>query len=308
MRTSSYLRPRLARDAFTLVELLVVIAIIGILIALLLPAVQAAREAARRLQCSSNFRQVGIAMHGYHAAVGTFPTGLHMWGTACSLPTGASGQYYGWGWGTFILPYLEQDQIYKHVDFNEVNYAGPKSFVAGGEFVSAYLCPSDPQGADLVSCCTGPKNGTVEEEDLAKTNMAGVADSRDWSCDLSWPRTDANGILFQRSRIKVGDITDGTSTTLMVGEVIGLRAKPHQGLFWVTWDVYDTHNGINFPRRIEPGNAWDVANGGFASYHPGGCQFAMADGSVQFLEEAIDQNVLMALTTRAGSETFDVPF
>src|SRR6185436_3076641 len=110
------------RDGFTLVELLVVIAIIGILVALLLPAVQAAREAARRSQCANNFKQVGLASLNYESTKKIFPMGIEMWRTIhpcawISDPRNDSGTYYGFGWGTFILPYIEQTALYDSFDF-----------------------------------------------------------------------------------------------------------------------------------------------------------------------------------------------
>ena len=301
---------------FTLVELLVVIAIIGILIALLLPAVQAAREAARRSQCSNHFRQVGVAMHNYHSAHATFPTGLYLWyANDCADPgkgphTGK--RYYGWGWATFILPYIEQNDLYDQFDFSLDSYASNPSFRAGAEFIPTYLCPSDAQGKELVSCCGSIRNGATDLEDLAKTNMAGVADSIDWSCDGQIPDPNADGVLYQRSRVKASQIADGTSNTLMVGEMIGSGPNTNGGYFWTTWDVLHTVNGINYPvRLLQAGFAfspWSLADNGFASYHPGGCHFTLADGSVQFLTETIDQQTLAALTTRAGQEVVEKQF
>lgn len=302
---------RVAARGFTLVELLVVIAIIGVLVALLLPAVQAAREAARRAQCSNNFKQVGVALHNHHAALKHFPAGINMWRStdgACSVPPSQPSQFLGWGWGTFLLPYLESGAIYDQIDFSEGIYAGPKSFVAGGKFVETYLCPSDPQGDELVFCCTGSRNGATEEEDLARTNMAGVADSRDWSCNGSWPRLDADGALFQFRELSTKDMTDGTSNTLMVGEIVGFGEGSHTGLFWVTWDILHTANGINLPVRLTPSGPWVVEETGFASFHPGGCHFLMADSSVHFINQEIDQAVLAALTTRQGGEPVDGEF
>ena len=183
-------RGRRPLHGFTLVELLVVIAIIGILVALLLPAIQAAREAARRASCLNNFKQVGVAMHGHHAARGHFPVGIDMWapGAPCSIPRSHPGvntdDYTGWGWATYILPYLEEKAIYDQIEFGDEGHAGPVTtrvnFRAAGQTVETYLCPSDPQGSELVGCCSGVQNGPSPNEDMARTNMAGVADSRDW--------------------------------------------------------------------------------------------------------------------------------
>ncbi|MDC0935365.1 DUF1559 domain-containing protein [Pirellulales bacterium] len=318
--------------AFTLVELLVVIAIIGVLVALLLPAVQAAREAARRTQCTNHLKQVGLAMQNFHSARGAFPSGIDMWpgNGGCADPenpvTGPDGQpvshrrnYYGWGWATFIIAYLEQNALNDRFDFKDHPsgaYARGPSFVAGAEFISTYLCPSDPQGAELMHCCSGVGNGPGGE-DLAGTNIAGVADSIDWSCDGAWPRPDpipagfsddrgANGILFQRSHVAMKDVTDGASHTLLVGEIIGRGPGTNEGNFWVTWNVQHTGNGINLPLRFEPKpSPWSVTENGFASFHPTGCHFALADGSVMFMSESIDQDVLEAMTTRGGYEVVE---
>lgn len=289
---------------FTLVELLVVIAIIGILVAMLLPAVQAAREAARRSHCLNNFKQVGIACQNYHAAQGHFPSGIEMWpGTpgSCSTPPGKT-RWIGWGYSTFILPHLEQAQLYDQFDFDSAGYAYGSSYTAGGTFVDAYLCPSDPQGRELTSCCSGKTNGSAEEEDLARTNMAGVGDSQDWSCDGYWPGLGKDGILFQYSKINTARIGDGTSNTLLIGEVVGVGPGTHQGFFWVTWNILHTRNGLNLATRVPIRDPWSVAEGGFASFHPGGCHFAFADGSTRVLSESIDYVTLAALTTRDNGD------
>ena len=140
---------RASKHGFTLVELLVVIAIIGILIALLLPAVQAAREAARRMQCANNFKQVGIGMHGYSNAIGTFPMGVAVWDTpsTCSAsPDPANSYYPGFGWAAFLLPYVEHAATYDRFRFYVPNYSYPPNFQAGATFIATYLCPSDAQG------------------------------------------------------------------------------------------------------------------------------------------------------------------
>lgn len=299
--------------AFTLVELLVVIAIIGVLVALLLPAVQAAREAARRAQCMNNFKQIGLAMQNHHSAKGAFPSGINMWnGFGCATPaTGPFQDYHGWGWATFILPYLEQANAYDQFDFDlPGQYGAVKNIAAGQTFIEAYLCPSDDQSGELMNCCSH-----VPGPDLAGTSAAGVADSTDWTCDGAWPKPDpprnpvqqgANGVLFQRSEISTKHITDGTSNTLLVGEVIGAGAGTNQGPFWVTWNVQHTGNGLNLPLQLDPKPSfWNVDESGFASYHPGGAHFALASGTVRFINDTVDQYVLEALATRAGAEVVE---
>ena len=290
---------------FTLIELLVVIAIIGILIAILLPAVQAAREAARRSQCANNFKQVALAIHNYNDVAATFPSGLFMWNTVapCSIPPGARSSYTGWGWGTFVLPYLEQETTFKQMNFNEGAITGPMSFKTSAIFVNSYLCPSDPQGDELTAMTNAGQNGDGPNEDCAKTNMAGVADSVDWTCDVNgYPTWKGDGVLFNASRIRFTDVVDGTNQTLLVGEVIGIGPQTYQGFPWVTWDILHTANGINTAVRNRPSTVWDVTKMSFSSFHPGGCYFANCDGSVRFVNDTISQIVLKALTTRSGGE------
>lgn len=299
-------------DGFTLVELLVVIAIIGILVALLLPAIQSAREAARRSQCLNNFKQVGVGLHSFHSAKGHFPSGLEVFSHSypCTLPVShpalVSG-ITGWSWGAFILSYIEEDTVYDSINFKypAQMHVPLSNFRAAGMRVETFLCPSDIKGYELIGCCSGMRNGGREQEDVAKTNMAGVADSRDWTCnpEKSWARLDADGVMYQVSNLPISKILDGTSQTLAVGEVVGsLGRSDNFGFYWVTWDVLHTANGINLAIRIEPQRPNNVDEGSFASFHPGGCHFTFCDGHASFLSEDIDKAVLAALTTRAGED------
>jgi len=308
-----------SRGGFTLVELLVVIAIIGVLIGLLLPAVQAAREAARRSACKNNFKQVGLAMHSYMTTHTAFPSGQDMWGGRfnCANPGGTKGnipEHFGWGWGTYILPFAEAPAVYNAIDFQQTWYANGTGFAAAATHLSMYLCPSDPQGMELVECCTPMKNGSVQEEDVARSNMAGVADSRDYACGSghSFARLDGDGMFYTLSYVRPAQVTDGLSNTLLVGEIVGVGAGTHRGMFWVSNAVLHTANGINTskdiivahtPGEFPPITPWDSAVAGFNSFHPGGCHFAYADGSVQFLSDSIDSRILAAVTTRSGGET-----
>ena len=310
------------KPGFTLVELLVVIAIIGILIALLLPAVQAAREAARRMQCASNFKQAGLAIHNYTDAQNTFPAGSNYWRyNSC----GYSGDHFGFAWGTSILPYLEHVSLYESIDpFGEFWVVGNRE--AGAQVIPTYVCPSDPKGGAWCEQASGFKQGGSDVEDFRSTCMAGVADSVDWSCDGSMPAGNRNGMLYSYSAVKFADVSDGTSQTLLVGEITGARGShPTEGPayyqhIWVHFDIQDTADGINGPGTVPGGRneLTDPIDGdggnrhielsneiGFSSFHPGGCHFLWVDGSVHFLSEDLASDLLARLTTKNGGETIN---
>ena len=300
------------------------IAIIGILVALLLPAVQSAREAARRLQCSNNFKQVGLALHNYHTAHGNLPMGMWFHSDTAPCDGTPSGFFYGWGWQVHILPQIEQQNLYDSIDFESGGSANVGGREAMGNIVDAYVCPSDPNGKRWTECCSNYSLGPNPTDDVRVSNMAGIADSRDYYCDsFRSGRTDANGVLFNLSAIRIDDIRDGTSNTLMVGEVTGgMGSHPTQGTAyigyaWQNWAVQDVARGINGPGSIPGGrdDSIDPIDGdggnrhdelydevGFSSFHPGGAMFAFGDGSVHFLSESIDQVTLESLATRAAGE------
>ena len=312
------------KPAFTLVELLVVVTIIGILIAMLLPAVQAAREAARRIQCGNNFKQVGVAMHDYHAAIGVFPPGTITWqglpATGCTASPDGSATYIGWGWGTFILPYLDQQPLYDRFDFrgrsgtydalgnpNSTTLPG-RNMPLGETRLPVYMCPTDPQAGELCQCTMTTYSGHTSNplEDWAMSNMAGVCDSARTLCNSIQQKQgkESDGVLGGVQSCSLEQIEDGASNTLLIGEVTGGGRGTHYGFYWVTLGVNDTGQGINGPGTI-PGKgtfALYSMKGGFSSYHPGGCHFVQADGSVRFLSATIDATALKSLTTRAGHE------
>ena len=297
---------------FTLVELLVVIAIIGILIALLLPAVQAAREAARRIQCANNIKQIGVALHNYLSTYQVFPPGgfTKLPADMCPLVTNDVVGDAGPPWTVLILPFLEQQARYDTYDFSRpfaistwetTAYNFPFQFKPN----HAFQCPSDT-------------NSTPE---IANTNYYGCqgGGAVPWCRSGEWERVFFNnGVFHNNSRIKVRDITDGTSNVVLIGETIYCpAAMPHYDP-QVAWDtgLRIWHNaampwpsglcatmeqinaaGPDYDPAVHP---WPVgpASSTFASHHPGGCQFAMADGSVHFISEEIDIWVYRSLGAR----------
>jgi prepilin-type N-terminal cleavage/methylation domain-containing protein/prepilin-type processing-associated H-X9-DG protein len=295
------------QSAFTLVELLVVIAIIGVLVALLLPAVQAAREAARRTQCTNRFKQTALALHNYHDAQKSLPPGMIMFSTArvtqCGTP---SKNWTGFGWGAMILPFLEESTAHEQIDFTEPYGAGGPNRLAEAQFIDSFLCPSDPQGKELVTCCGAGQVGPNPLEDMGLTNQAGVADSRNWKCPgVTWalPLGRVDGVMANGFGCRMKKVTDGTSQTLMISEITGRGPGTHFAQFWATWNVVDASGGINGGTTAIGGSTTvTIYTTAFSSYHPGGCHFAFVDGSVHFLNEDIDQPVLEALTTRANGD------
>ena len=293
-----------SKRAFTLVELLVVITIIGILIALLLPAVQAAREAARRMQCTNNFKQVALAMHSYHGSAGCFPPGMF------AVPSNTKPFY--WGWQTYLLPHMEQSSLYDQIDFGAASCYFDSSTTGGrtmsnrticNTVISAFLCPTDPQGKEGI-CVSPPSNGVLEPQ-LAPSNMCGVSDSllyvTSWATSTIKDFPTADGILGGNRSCTIADIKDGTSNTLMVGEVAGTGPGTYKGDFWACWNILDTHEPINSAATAPGGCTTGWRAEAFCSFHPGGCNFAMGDGSARFLSENMAQSLFTALTTRDGA-------
>jgi prepilin-type N-terminal cleavage/methylation domain-containing protein/prepilin-type processing-associated H-X9-DG protein len=286
------------RRAFTLIELLVVIAIIAVLIGLLLPAVQKVREAAGRLRCQNNLKQIGIAMHAYHDREHSFPPGYSSRVNAEDEDLGP-----GWGWAAYLLDDLEQANLKMQINFS-LDIGAPGNAAARVQSLPVYLCPSDILPLTFV-----PGNSNVE---LASSNYVAVFGS---------PRIveepgDGDGIFYRNSRTRILAISDGTSNTLLIGERSSRLAYsswtgallhsvviPNSPTKWgegtppvlclgrVGW-TEDPHTPNNPTNSVED----------FSSLHPGGANFVFADGSVHFIRSSIDPAVWHALGTRDGGE------
>lgn len=312
-----------SRPAFTLVELLVVIAIIGILVAMLLPAVQSARESARRANCSSNFKHVGLGLEMYHSQYRVFPPGMVEYYSWNSCPGNPSGTRFGFGWTVSIMPFLEYGNLYNSMDLSR-NYSDVGAREHVGDSLPIFNCPSDANSGRMVECCSGWNNGPRLTDDVGSTNIAGVADSVDLYCGSSRAvRNDGNGMLMNVRALSSSHATDGASNTLMIGEVTGAsgvhstQGDAFMSYYWASWAVQDVAQGINGPGTVPGGRdqGLDPVDGdggnrhdemydevGFSSFHPGGAHFALVGGSVHFLSDNIDQSTLEGLATRAGGE------
>lgn len=293
------------RRGFTLIELLVSITLVGVLIALLLPAVQAARESARRMHCANNLKQIGLALQNYHAARGSFPPGYLSGLDPAGNETGP-----GWGWAAMSLDFLEQAPLESSIDFRQpiespVNAARTQSPVC-------LLCPSNelPKPtwpAEVRDASGNPMSLICDVGFCAYVGMVGSTDTS--------PAGD--GLFFRNSHIRIRDITDGTAHTIAVGE----RAYRLGDATWVgavtgAKMFPDEDEGEIAAPHLKPSLAMVLSHAGlgntpnspsseidqFYSLHGDGVNFVFADGHVAFLPGTIDYGVYRAMATRAGEE------
>jgi len=304
------------RRGFTLVELLVVIAIIGILIGLLLPAVQAVRAAARRMQCSNNLKQIGLAVHNYQTAYnGTFPISISPWGEG-SRPT---PQRSGKGWIVSVLPHMEQKALYDLFEpgFNGDMFSGggiqnPVCREALKMLVTTLHCPSDE--SVLQNSTSQYQFGGIE---VALTSYKGViGDTRMGGSSSVHQGTEpdchntigCNGIFYRNNyqeAVNIEAIRDGTTNTFLVGEDVA-KENAHSTAFYSNGDYASCHAPPNFfPEPPTPNSWWNVMS--FRSRHSGGVHFAMGDASVRFVTENIDHTIYRAMSTKAGGEIANIP-
>jgi len=276
------------RPAFTLVEMLVVIAIIGILIALLLPAVQAAREAARRMRCQNNLKQIGLAMLNYHDAHSTFPPGY------ISVDVNTEE----WGWPVFLLPYMERKSLYKELAVSDrrlvelLSAPGAPGFLPPRVLVqtplSDFRCPTD-RTPDLLPSSLRPFDGIGAGSGFepATSNYIGV-------CGL-YDRADGiqnNGVLYGNSKVTIRDVADGTSCTFLVGERdqrcgAGAWCGNRNPVGISDLGAYYVQGRVSIKLNHPNDQGADGCREGFSSPHAGGGNFLFCDGSVHFISETI---------------------
>ncbi|QDT66442.1 DUF1559 domain-containing protein [Calycomorphotria hydatis] len=307
---------------FTLVELLVVIAVISTLIALLLPAVQQAREAARRSQCKNNLKQLALAMHNYHDGHRTFPPGICIAVPPDGSAVTARCSQMNPSWGMYLTPFLELSAVYNDQAFeqNGAQWNGTNSVICNTwgliryppsdanhltKTFSVFLCPTDTQAT------RGPNS-----RNMGRASYLGVNGDNNLTYGQGRTLNELEGILYANSKVRMRDITDGTSNTMMIGEVSDLQYYYHSatdvstrydsgGTWGAAWDFKHDDMVVRDAYYLRPinrsypdpsigastalgGNPGSGNNDGFGSMHVGGAQFAFADGSVHFLSENID--------------------
>ena len=291
------------RRAFTIIEVLVVVTIIGVLIALLLPAVQSARDSARRTQCASNLKQIGIALLNFENANKHFPSGY-----VSSYDNAGNDTGPGWGWCAFILPEMEENAIYQTIHFDlPIEHPMNGARVAN---IQSFFCPSDDTPrvwAAKSRDANGNPLATICE--VAASNYVAMYGT-------SEPGVDGDGMYFRNSRLSLKDVTDGSSKTIAAGE----RAHQLGNATWVGSltgsSVFPDDGAVARPETeasagmvlgqagegVGPGADGSDVNQ-FYSLHAAGANFAFVDGHVNFLPATMDVKIFQALATRAGGET-----
>lgn len=259
----------LQRQGFTIVELLVVIAIISILMGLLLPAVNMAREAGRRTTCQNNLRQIGIALNAYHQQYQAFPPGGVEW----RPPHDHTKRQLAWS--AFLLPFLDEQNLYDQLDLQQA-FDSPANATAASRIISVYVCPSGERIDSLVDG-RGP------------SDYGGIYGER-----ISSPNSPPKGIMLYDRKIRAAEVRDGLTHTLIIAED---TAWP-EGQWINGRNLFDQAFGINQAPKFEN----DIR-----SHHPGGANGLLAGGAVRFLTDQTELKIIAALCTRAGGEAVANP-
>jgi prepilin-type N-terminal cleavage/methylation domain-containing protein/prepilin-type processing-associated H-X9-DG protein len=293
------------RRGFTLIELLVVLAIIGVLIGLLLPAVQKVRETASRLKCRNNLKQIGLALHGYHDRNNGFPPGY-----VSRVNPDNSDAGPGWGWAAYLLDDIEQSNLKRQIRF-DLQIADPANAAARTMPLALFVCPSEPKsGTFTVVDANG--NGVCDVARGSYVAMNGVL-------GVSSDAWDNNGAFIRNRCLRVADITDGLSNTLFVGE----RCTSMSSTTWTGAVTNGVVPAVRYPDTADqlanaelapalvlahgsrdhiPNNSLVFDADATASFHIAGVNFLFGDGSVHIISNSINGSVYEGLLTRAGGE------
>jgi prepilin-type N-terminal cleavage/methylation domain-containing protein len=303
-------KARRRRGGFTLIELLVVIAIIAILIGLLVPAVQKVREAAARIQCQNNLKQLGLAFHNYEGARGSFPASYVFQGPPL----------VSYSWGSALLPYFEQDNLFRQYDFTGL-FVTPGNQAVISNHLRAMQCPAAP--SNRLYNFTAPA-GSIPGVPVALTWQASAADYGVTSGVLgrflsfnNLSTADEHGLLQVNSPARVGDVLDGLSNTIMLGEIAGRPqvyrvgkpvpgaitegagwGDPFNGESWMAGSLHDG-TGTTGPCAV---NCTNETTRGLYGFHTAGANILLGDGSVRLLRSGVSPAAFAALVTRAGGD------
>jgi len=328
---------RQTRRGFTLVELLVVIAIIGTLVALLMPAVQSAREAARKTQCSNNLHNLALAVHSYHDSLNVFPSGTFYYNQGRDdmrvCPPGTVASCEQWGWQMLIMPYIEQQNLHTELGVNDYKLhqvlAGEKEFLPDPTDLlklklGLFLCASDanPDGDVNTTRHFGGGLGTalsnLGQWDAAVSNYVANRGTEYRKFEPTFApgfkHDDTHGVFMETTAKRMQDITDGTSNTFMLGErdtpncksgvwagVRNVDGSGTRGFHAVLGNVHVRLNSPDPPIKFDDANAG--CHQGFSSLHPGGANFALCDGSVRFIINNIE---FRATSANSALHDYDV--
>jgi prepilin-type processing-associated H-X9-DG protein len=294
---------------------LLVIAIIGILIALLLPAVQAAREAARRAQCTANLRQIGIGLHNFHGARGMFPVGQY------NTMEADTTYFNRGGWWQKLLPFVEEEALFESTEaYAQTNPSYITYAPNNTDVVPLFMCPSDP---------AGPKTYTAYSQGQGFHGNYVLCGGSDYFNPSYSPKgNQLNGIFYVLSKTRLRDVSDGSSHTLLGAELnlspdVPPSTDDGRGRYWNSWDGNNLFSTVLPPNTSVPDytllcisiprapcNSWMWPSAPVGtlviaarSYHSGGANFVMADASVTFIADEVDASLYKALGSRAGGET-----